>query len=88
MVLKPETEEAGTRLDAWLAGKLEGVSRSGAVRLVEEGRVTCGGKPLEKKYKVRGGEAIEVEQQHFPCIHGCLPLPLHSCPFETLLYAH
>ena len=61
MVLKPETEEAGTRLDAWLAGKLEGVSRSGAVKLVEEGRVTCGGRPLEKKYKVRGGEAIEVE---------------------------
>ena len=39
---------------------MEGLSRSGAVKLLEEGRVTCGGKALEKKHKVRGGETIEL----------------------------
>ena len=59
-ILQPEKEEQGTRLDAWLAAHVEGLSRSGAVKLLEEGRVTCGGKALEKKHKVRGGETIEL----------------------------
>ena len=60
-LLQPHHEDAGTRLDAWLAAQLPDLSRSGAARLVEEGRITCGGKPLAKNYKVRGGETIVAE---------------------------
>ena len=31
-ILKATAEDAGARLDAWLAGQLEGVSRSAAAR--------------------------------------------------------
>ncbi len=60
-LLQPNKEETGTRLDAWLAAHLPVLSRSGAAKLIEEGRVTCGGKPLPKNYKVRGGETLSVE---------------------------
>ena len=60
LTLQPNKEDAGTRLDAWLAANVEELTRSAAVRLIEEGRVTRGGKPLVKKDKVIGGETIEV----------------------------
>ena len=58
--LQPNNEDAGQRIDAWLASNLEDVTRSAAARLLEEGRVTCAGKPLAKNYKLRGGETVEV----------------------------
>ena len=58
--LQPNNEDAGRRIDAWLASNLEDVTRSAAARLLEEGRVTCAGKPLAKNYKLRGGETVEV----------------------------
>ena len=58
--LQPNNEDAGRRIDAWLASNLEDVTRSAAARLLEEGRVTCAGKPLAKNYKLRGGETLEV----------------------------
>ena len=60
LTLQPNKEDAGARLDAWLAANVEELTRSAAVRLIEEGRVTRGGKPLVKKDKVIGGETIEV----------------------------
>ena len=60
LTLQPNKEDAGTRIDAWLAANVEELTRSAAVRLIEEGRVTRGGKPLVKKDKVIGGETIEV----------------------------
>ena len=60
LTLQPNKEDAGTRLDAWLAANVEDLTRSAAVRLIEEGRVTRDGKPLVKKDKLTGGEAIEV----------------------------
>ena len=35
--LQVNPEDAGTRLDAWLAGQLPDVTRSAAARLCEEG---------------------------------------------------
>ena len=58
--LQVNPEDAGTRLDAWLAGQLPGVTRSAAARLCEEGRVTLAGKPLAKNYRLIGGEAVAV----------------------------
>ena len=60
LTLQPNKEDAGQRVDAWLAANLEDVSRSAAQRLLEEGRVTCGGKPLAKNYKLNGAETLEV----------------------------
>ena len=65
LTLQPNKENAGQRVDAWLAANLEDVTRSAAQRLLEEGRVTCGGKPLAKNYKLNGTETVEV----------CLPDP-------------
>ena len=60
LTLQPNKEDAGRRIDAWLAETLEDMTRSAAQRLIEERRVTCGGKALAKKYKLSGGETVEV----------------------------
>ncbi|MBD5148388.1 MAG: RluA family pseudouridine synthase [Oscillibacter sp.] len=52
--------DAGKRADAWLAERAEGLTRSAAVRLMEEGRVTAGGKPLAKNYRLTGGETVDI----------------------------
>ena len=61
LTLQPNKEDAGTRVDAWLAANLEGLTRSAAQRLLEEGKVLCGGKALVKNYKITGAETLEVE---------------------------
>ena len=60
LTLQPNQEDAGTRIDAWLAANLEDVTRSGAQRLLEEGKVTKDGKALAKNYKLTGCEILEV----------------------------
>ena len=60
LTLNPDTDAAGTRVDAWLAANLEDVTRSAAQRLLEEGRVLCSGKALAKNYKLTGAETVEV----------------------------
>ena len=58
--LQPNQEDAGTRIDAWLAANLEDMTRSAAQRLLEEGKVTKDSKPLAKNYKLTGTEPVEV----------------------------
>ncbi len=58
--LRPAASDAGTRVDAWLASQVEGLTRSAAARLLEEGRVTLEGRPLAKNYRLTGGEALAV----------------------------
>ena len=58
--LQPNKEDAGQRVDAWLAAHLENITRSAAARLLEEGRVFCAGKALAKNYKLTGTETLEV----------------------------
>ena len=60
LTLQPNKEDAGVRVDAWLAARLEGVTRSAAQRLLEEGRITCAGKALAKNYKLTGTETLEA----------------------------
>lgn len=52
-------EGEGERLDKWLADRTD-LTRSALQGLTEEGRITLGRQPLNKKYKVRLGDAIEV----------------------------
>lgn len=56
----PETEDAGTRADVFLAAKL-GVSRSNMQKLLEDGRVKRGEKIIKANYKVRAGEMFVVD---------------------------
>ena len=60
LTLQANKEDAGTRVDAWLAAHAEGLTRSAAARLLEEGRVTRDGRPLAKNYKLTGGETLAV----------------------------
>ena len=60
LTLQPNKEDAGRRVDAWLAANLEDVTRSAAQRLLEEGRVTWNGKVLAKNHKLTGAETLEL----------------------------
>lgn len=51
---------SGERLDAFLARSVEGLSRSGAQKLLEEGCVKRNGKPGRKNDKLSPGDAIDV----------------------------
>ena len=58
-------EAAGWRLDQFLAGHLDDVSRSRVQQLVEQGDVLVDGKREKASLKLRGGESIQVHgQQH------------------------
>ena len=50
----------GERLDAYLARAAEGMTRSAAQRLIEEGCVLRNGKPAKKNDKLNPGDRIEV----------------------------
>ena len=52
---------AGERLDAFLARCAENMSRSAAQKLIEEGCVTCNGRPGKKNDKLNVGDEIAFE---------------------------
>jgi len=58
MILIADT--AGERLDAFLARAVEGLTRSSAQRLLEEGCVTVDGKPAKKNHKLNVGQSVSV----------------------------
>ena len=60
LTLKATSEERGQRIDAWLAAHAEGVTRSAAARLLENGGVTVNGEPAAKNYRLRGDETVAV----------------------------
>jgi 23S rRNA pseudouridine1911/1915/1917 synthase len=55
-----EAAEGGARLDAWLAGRLEGLSRMRVKGLIEAGRVVVGGRVVKAAYRLQPGEPVEV----------------------------
>lgn len=59
-------EEETLRLDVLLSRRVEGLTRSAAQRLLEEGKVSLQGRPLKKNHRLRAGEALEL----------CLPDPV------------
>ena len=60
LILQTASEDAGKRLDAWLAEQTE-LTRSAVQKLMEEGRVTAAGKPLAKNTRLTGGETVSVK---------------------------
>ena len=53
-------DRAGERLDQFLARSVEGLTRSAAQRLLEEGAVTRSGRPARKNEKTSPGDVLEV----------------------------
>lgn len=49
------------RIDKYIADNTEDISRSYAAQLLEEGKVFVSGKAVDKKYKPKDGEEIELE---------------------------
>ena len=50
----------GERLDAFVARQAQDLTRSAVQRLLEEGCVTCNGKPAKKNYKLNIGDRVDV----------------------------
>lgn len=60
-VLYVKAEESGERIDALLARSVDGLTRSQAQRLLENGMVTLGGEAVRKNRKAAAGEIYAVE---------------------------
>ena len=75
-----EPEDAGRRLDAWLADALEELSRSRAQQLIDGGLVTLGDAGVKKNRPVAAGECYRVE---LPEPEEALPLP-QDIPLDIL----
>ena len=54
-------EDAGTRLDAYLAARIDDWSRSRVQRLIEDGDVLVNGLTSKPSYKLRARDELEVE---------------------------
>jgi 23S rRNA pseudouridine1911/1915/1917 synthase len=61
LTFKIETDQAGTRLDAYLASQIEGWSRARLQRLIENEDVLVNGKVAKPSYKLREADEIEVD---------------------------
>lgn len=60
IISRPSLDE-GRRLDAFLADKVAGWSRSRLQKLIDDGDVLVNQKAVKSSYKIRGGDEIEVE---------------------------
>ena len=59
LVIGPD--QAGERLDRYLAGAMPGLSRSQAQRLIDEGRVQVAGRQAKANLALKDGDQISVE---------------------------
>src|SRR3982751_5935158 len=60
-MFKISSQEAGVRLDAFLASQIEGWSRARLQRLIENEDVLVNGKVSKPSYKLREQDEIEVD---------------------------
>ena len=63
-----DASDAGKRLDAFLAEKIENWSRSRLQRLIDDGDVSVNEKPAKSSYKIRAGDEVEVELTELPAV--------------------
>lgn len=61
LLIKATLEDAGARLDSFLARSIENTSRSAAQQLIDDGRVTLRGKAVKSSYKVAENDEFSVE---------------------------
>ncbi|MBR2131666.1 MAG: RluA family pseudouridine synthase [Oscillospiraceae bacterium] len=68
ILLYPDSNAAGVRLDSYLADAVSELTRSAAQRLMEERRVSVNGKTAVKSCRISGGEEIAVELPEPECV--------------------
>jgi 23S rRNA pseudouridine1911/1915/1917 synthase len=68
-------EDAGQRLDRWLAAQLPGTSRTRIQEHIAEGRVRVAGRPARASRRVEAGESVEIELLAPPEV-AALPEPI------------
>ena len=66
LTLNVPAEDAGTRLDAFLASRIEDWSRARLQRLIEDGDVLVNGRASKASYKLRATDEIEAELTALP----------------------
>ena len=64
--IKVEIDNAGKRLDAFLAEHIDGWSRSRLQRLIENGDVLVNEKEVKASYKLREGDEIDIDLTEEP----------------------
>lgn len=75
-------DESGLRLDSFLSGELEELSRSQLQRLLEDDCVTLGGQPVKKNRKTAAGDRYEIDLPQ-PQEIGIQPEPIPlDIPYE------
>ena len=70
-------DDAGVRIDRYISDHIEGISRSAVTKLIEDGKVTVGEKPVKKNYKTAQGDRI--------CVMLDEPKPVDILPEEIPL---
>ena len=58
--ITPESFDIGKRIDAFVSEKTQ-LTRSAAARLIESGDIAVNGKTVAKNYKLRAGDAVDIE---------------------------
>lgn len=66
LIFQSQSEDVGKRLDAFLAEKIEGWSRSRLQKLIDDGDVLVNQQKSKSSYKLRAGDEIEVELTELP----------------------
>ena len=64
-----KAEEAGERLDTFLAARIPDWSRARLQRLIEDADVLINGRTSKPSYKVRANDEIEIELTSLPAAH-------------------
>lgn len=60
MIFVAEEIDAGKRLDKFLSEKIEDITRSYVAKIIEEGGVTVNGKVVKASYKLKEGDALDI----------------------------
>ena len=66
LIFQSQSEDSGKRLDAFLADKIEGWSRSRLQKLIDDGDVLVNQQKSKSSYKLRAGDEVEVELTELP----------------------
>jgi 23S rRNA pseudouridine1911/1915/1917 synthase len=61
LAFRANDADAGARLDAFLAARVEGVSRTRLKHAIEDGDVLVSGRAAKPSYKLRAGDSVELE---------------------------
>ncbi len=61
IILNAEKSDTGQRIDKYISGNTENLTRSAIQNLIEKGKITVNGKAVSKNYKLRDGDNIEIE---------------------------